>query len=191
MKLLREGDNGAWESFFQEFDKLIGSVVAWSKWHFQPHVRDDILQGIREELTRAVPKADQIASMEHFIKRVCIRRCIDEVRRQVRTKQTLVPLARKNDDGGWREADIEAGDGFDPIRAVIASERAVALRQLLEGIGPTCKAAIRQYYLQELSYKEIAAETGIAINTVGSRLAKCLVKLRAMVEKDAMLREDS
>ena len=31
---LKKGDQRAWATFFTEFDPLIESVVAWTKWHF-------------------------------------------------------------------------------------------------------------------------------------------------------------
>ena len=83
----------------------------------------------------------------------------------------------------------EAGEAFDPIKEVETYERGAALREQLKTLDETCRTAIQFFYVQALSYKEISARLGIAVNTVGSRLAKCLEKLRGMVEKDPFLRE--
>ena len=86
--------------------------------------------------------------------------------------------------------DAPSDEGIDPIRSVILSERASLLRKILESIDKTCQTAIQMFYIQSLSYKEISEHLGIAVNTVGSRLAKCLNKLRGLIKSDPELGED-
>ena len=41
VQLLRDGDAETWRTFLAEQEPLILAVVAWSKWHFAPHIRDE------------------------------------------------------------------------------------------------------------------------------------------------------
>jgi len=189
IEALRNGDEVAWELFFAEYDGLIASVVAWPKWHFRPHIRDELAQQIRSELPRSVARTDGDVTLAHLVKRVCIRRCIDQVRREVRRRGTLISLTHTDRDGSERERDIK-DTGFDPVQAIVAQERASAVRALVDSLDRTCRQAIESFYMHERTYKEMAAELGISVNTVGSRLSKCLEKLRKSIETSAPLKED-
>lgn len=189
LKKLVAGNEEAWSTFFNEFDPLIRSVVSWGKWRFSEDVRKELAQDIRAELNRSIPKFRGDSSLEYFIKRICIHRSVDRVRKQVREREHLVSLVVTDDSGASREMDVEAGEKFDPVTEVEGFERAQALKEQVELLDETCRTAIHHFYVESLSYKEISAQLGIAVNTVGSRLAKCLEKLRGLVEKNPFLQE--
>lgn len=184
VEAMKKGDETAWNAFFSEYDPLIRSIVAWPKWHFEIHVREDLAQTVRTEVHRCISNLKQEAQLKAFVKRICVNRCIDEVRRQVRERQVLQPMAVKLEDGEWKEIDPGAGPEFDPVTTVIAAEKAADLKRALDGLESPCQTAIRQFYVEECSYKEMAEKEGISINTVGSRLARCLEKLRKLMKQD-------
>lgn len=169
---------------------LIRSVVSWSKWRFDFHVREDIAQSIRIEIAKSYANYHGECSLEYFIKRICIHRCIDEVRRQVRKRNVFVDLFEPDPDDPRDPLETPAGETFDPIHEITLRERAQALRSLLDQLDGTCREAIHRFYVDGLSYKEIADALGIAVNTVGSRLSKCLDKLRRIGLEAAGLREE-
>jgi len=174
-----EGDQDGWARFFKEQDPLIVSVVSWSKWRFTASVRDDVCQKIRVELVRALPRFKADSSLNYFIKRICVHRCIDEIRRKVRQDNPLVSLVIQDADTGQeRERDLPAGDAFDPVVEVEREELIAAVRTLVEALDPTCRTAVQMFYLKGLTYQQMSDELGVAVNTVGSRLAKCLNKLK-------------
>lgn len=175
---LRAGDQPAWNAFFDRYDRLIHSVTAWPKWHFDFHVREDVSQTVRSEIVKALPKFDGRSTLAYWIKRVCVHRCVDEVRRQVRRQEIVASQMLDEEDRGWDPPDNLDREGFDPVQAVTAMERAGIVRKLVDGLGGTCRDIIRLFYLEELSYKEISKKLSITVNTVGSRLSKCLDKLR-------------
>ena len=119
-----------------------------------------------------------------------MRRCISEVRRQVRDRSLFVPTVIESDDGSWQEVDFAADAIGEPVRAVILAERIQAVRRLLNAMEPMCKDIIRQFFMDRLSYKALAEHHRISIKTVGSRLARCLQKLRGMTKKDPELGEE-
>ena len=185
----REGA-GAAGPFLADHDGTIRSVVAWPKWRFSREVREDIGQDVRKELIRLLSGGNPIRHPVHFVRTVAVRRCIDEVRRDVRRRETFVSSVQRDADGEWGEIESPAGEEFDPRREVILSDRASALGRLLAELDETCSVAIRCFYVEDLSYREMADRLGLSINTVGSRLAKCLGKLRRMIEREPMLREE-
>ena len=187
---LKKNEEQAWTDFFFEFDPLIRSVVCWKKWNFDEHMRADVSQKIRVELTEHVDRLEGKACLETYIKKICMYRCVDQIRKRVRRGELFVPLFESDRDGEEYERPIAAGDDFDPVREVALAERAEATHEALAAISEICATAIRHFYIDDLSYKQIAKKLGIAVNTVGSRLAKCLAKLRDVVRENPVLRED-
>lgn len=178
---LQAGDDAAWDVFFAEYDGVIRAVVAWRKWHFAPHDRDDVLQNIRISLVKSLSSLRESDRMRSFVRRISVNRCIDEVRRQVRQREHLTPLGHWNHDGEWEQNDVEADERYDPLRDVLASERAFRLRELLATMDEVCRDAVRQFYMEGITYHEMSKRQGVTVNTIGSRLSRCLEKLRAKV----------
>ena len=187
VRLACAGADSGWAGFFAHFDPVIRRVVAWAKWRFSPEVQEDVAQTVRLELHRCLPHSAPPRNPQAFVTRVAARRCIDEVRRQVRARD--VPLIRFGEDGDELPLPIAAGEGFDPIAAVAAHERARQARELVARLEATCQDALDRYYLKEQSYRDIAGALGLSVNTVGARLSKCLDRLRALLAADPALRE--
>ncbi|HOW96480.1 MAG TPA: sigma-70 family RNA polymerase sigma factor [Kiritimatiellia bacterium] len=187
---LQSGDRRAWDDFFAQHDELIRSVVSWSKWRFSPPTREDMAQGIRLALFKAIESFNEESSVEYYVKRICINRCIDEVRRQIRARQILVPLATGDGQRPEEETARMADRSQDPLRDVINAEVAGQVKRVLEQVDELCRVAIQRFYFAQQSYKQMADELGISINTVGSRLAKCLEKMRKMFSADLFFGED-
>ncbi len=188
---LKRGEDGAWDAFFDAHNDLILAVVRWPKWHFKPDDHDDIAQEIRSELMRSVMNFRQDSSLRYYVKRICINRCIDRIRRQVRERSIMVSLSYRDADGHVQEMDAPAGAASDPVREIYVFESVCAVRELLGSLDKTCRQAIELFYLNGLAYREIADQLKISINTVGSRLAKCLGKLRRNARNHPVLREES
>ncbi|MFH0908327.1 MAG: sigma-70 family RNA polymerase sigma factor [bacterium] len=188
---LREGREPPWDQFFEQFDPLIRSVVAWGKWHLDAHTREDVAQSIRQEIVRSIGQIKEAATVEYFVKKICIHRIIDEIRRQVRAGRFTVAMQTVNADGDIVNVPTTSGPGDDPVMQIVLFERAAAVRQMLEEIGEPCSSAIRSFYFEGTLYKEIASSAGISINTVGTRLSKCLEKLRSLMKSHVFFREET
>ncbi len=173
---LREGDQSAWSAFFEKYDPVIISIVSWNKWRFSPVARDEVAQAVRTALVKALPAYDQRSSFDYFLKQICIHHCIDEVRRQVRANQRLVPLFSE-DECPPINPDSPPNT-FNPVREIILKERADMLRGLLDKLQGKCQDIIQRFYLMGQSYDCIGDNLGVSVNTVGSRLARCLERLR-------------
>jgi len=175
---LKRGDEVEWGKFFVEHDRLIKSVVAWPKWRLDKFTQEDVAQIIRKELVKSISNFRGDSKLSYFVKRICIHRIIDEIRKQVRKNQVISSSTTQVHDGEVFEISAVAGEEFDPVLQVVAFERANALRASLEEMEEICSSAIREFYFEGLTYKQIADRHGISINTVGSRLSKCLDRLR-------------
>ncbi|MFA7256945.1 MAG: sigma-70 family RNA polymerase sigma factor [Kiritimatiellales bacterium] len=171
-----ENGPGGWNLFYAQFNPLIQCIIRWPKWNFSEHEQQDVSQNTYVQLQKALPAFQQQCSLAWFIKRITIRQCIDEIRRQVRWRTFMTSPVQKTPDGDWCEMEFECPD-LNPHHEVIQNERRQALHHALQQLKETCKNAITLFYVKNLSYREISEQLGISTNTVGSRLAKCLNKL--------------
>ena len=187
LEALKKGDEGMWNQFFKEFDPLIRSVVSWKKWHFDTHTQEDIAQTIRTQLAKAIEQFKGDSRLDYYVKQICIRRCVDQVRKQVREHEHFVSTVVGDENNDLRELEFKAGENYNPIARVMRVEKIKALRKSMLVMEEKCQVILEQFYLKGLSYKEIAKCNGITINAVGLRLSKCVAKLASIAKKDAIL----
>ena len=178
LRAMRENNADGWELFCAQFDPLILCITSWPKWNFSEYEKQDVGQNIYVQLQKALPTFRQECSLSWFIKRIAMRQCVDEIRRQVRWRSVMTSSVQKNSDGDWCEMEFGNENTLDPHLEVLQQERRQALSSTLQQSGDTCRECINLFYLNQLSYREISNKLGIAVNTVGSRLAKCLGKLQ-------------
>jgi RNA polymerase sigma factor (sigma-70 family) len=93
---------------------------------------------------------------------------------------------QQDSDGCWKEMDYKNSEALDPHQEVLKLERLEALNTALAELQTNCKKAINLFYVSDLSYREIASQFGISVNTVGSRLSKCLDKLQHRLQRNPL-----
>ncbi|MCF7817100.1 MAG: sigma-70 family RNA polymerase sigma factor [Kiritimatiellales bacterium] len=174
---VRNDGTAGWELFFSHYDPLIQSITGWQKWNFSEHEQQDVRQNIYVQLQTALPTFRQQCSLAWFVKKIAIRQCINEIRRQVRWRTVMTPAMQKTSDGDWNEMEFANPNTPDPYQEIVKKESRQILRAALLHLNKTCRDSIDMFYLQHLLYQEISEQLGISVNTVGSRLAKCLDKL--------------
>ncbi|MDD4103112.1 MAG: sigma-70 family RNA polymerase sigma factor [Kiritimatiellae bacterium] len=184
IKDLRTGSEQAWKDFFAFFDSMIQSIAAWPKWNFEVHTREDVVQNIRISIVQSIGRLNSEQALQQFVKKICIHRCIDMLRGKMRDQARLLPITLFNEEGEQEDIDLPDGPESDPVYILRQAERAAELRAALGHLEQACRDGLRQFYFEGLSYKAMAASQGVSINTVGSRLSRCLEKLRMALERD-------
>lgn len=175
---LRTDRPGGWELLFNAYDPLIQSIVRWPKWNFSEDAQQDVRQNIHLQLRSALPSFRQQSSLAWFIKRIAMRQCVNEIRRQKRWRTVMTPTVQKTAGGDWNEMEFANPADPDPYDETVQHERRRLLHSALQQLRKTCQDSINMFYLQHLTYKDMAERLGISVNTVGSRLSKCLDKLQ-------------
>ncbi len=188
MQAVREKGASGWDLFCTQFDPMIKSITRWPKWKFSEHEQQDVCQNIYVQLQTALPSVKQQSSLSRFIKVIAMRQCVNEIRRQIRWRGVMVSSVQKTSDGEWNELEFANPDALDPHHEMVRKERRENLRLALQKLNKTCMESINLYYLKHLSYREISDQLGIAVNTVGSRLVKCLYKLHKDLRQHPMFK---
>lgn len=177
LNAVRENSATGWELVFDQFDPMIKSIVRWPKWNFSDQEKQDVCQNIYMQLQGALATFRKESSLSWYIKKIAIHQCINEVRRQVRWRTVMTSSIQKTSDGDWNEMEFNNSNALDPHHEMLQIERLQALDMGMSSLKDTCRESITLFYVKDLSYREIAKQLGISVNTVGSRLAKCLDKL--------------
>jgi RNA polymerase sigma-70 factor (ECF subfamily) len=186
---LHNSDSG-WELFFSKYDPMIGKITGWPRWHFTEEERLDVAQNIRVALQKSLPRFRQQSSLLWFIKQIAFRQCITEIRKQVRRNKVTIPLAQKSPNGNWDELEFADSATEDPHQQVVRKEETKSLYRAMTHLHETCKKSITMYYLHQMSYQEMSEQLGIKVNTVGSRLSKCLDKLHQQLRHDPAFKKE-
>jgi len=177
LEAIHEKGASGWNLFCTHFDPLIQSIAKWPKWNFSENEQLDVCQNIHMHLQSALPKFRQQSSLAWFIKKIAMRQCVNEIRRQKRWRTVMMPAVQKTANGSWNEMEFANPDALDPHHETVQNERRDNLHSALQQVSETCKDIIDLFYLKHLTYREISEQLRIAMNTVGSRLSKCLDKL--------------
>lgn len=178
---LRQGRPAAWTDFFALHNESLRAIIAWPRWHFDAHTREDVLQSVRAAITQSIARLNSEEALPAFVRRLCVNRCVDAFRRHYRDNLRMLSLGHWNDKGEWEEAEIAADDADDPVTILQREERAVILRAALAKLEPEVRDVLLQFYVEGLSYRQMAERQGVTVNTVGSRLSRGLDKLRELL----------
>lgn len=183
LRAVRRGDSAGWERFCNKYNPVISSVLTWPRWNFTEHEQQDVRQNIYLQLHKALPSFRGDSSLRWFVAKIAHNQCVDEIRRQVRQRLFTTPFIQKTPDGDWNEREFECPRTLDPCHEVLRDEERQALQLEMDRLQETCRDAIKLYYIEDMSYQAMSEQLGIAVNTVGSRLSKCLDKLHKELQK--------
>ncbi|MBN2163125.1 MAG: sigma-70 family RNA polymerase sigma factor [Pontiellaceae bacterium] len=186
IQISRKDRADSWSVLHAQFDPLIESIVRWPKWNFTEDEQRDVSQNIHVQLQSALPKFREQCSLKWFVKRIAMNQCIDEIRRQKKWRTFMTPLTQQKTDGTWNEMELANFAAPDPSDEAEQNERRQCLYTALSQLHDTCRQSISMHYLKHMSYKDMAAQLGISVNTVGSRLNKCLDKLQKEMRKQPL-----
>lgn len=136
---------------------------------------DDILQDVFFELVEACRLPDPIEQVGAWLFRVARNRIIDRFRKK---REQSLPPAREGDDDDWLEPalpDVDSGPEAAYLRAMVLETMALALEEL----PARQREVFIAHELDGRSFKELAAESGLSVNTLLGWKRLAVLHLRA------------
>jgi len=142
-----------------------------------PEEAEDILQDVFYEFVEEYRLPESIEQASAWLFRVARNRIIDRFR-----KKKEVPMSETGDEEEYR-LDLalpspDAGPEAEYARAVLLD----ALRQALDELPEAQREVFVEHELEGRSFKEIAAQSGVAINTLLARKRYAVLHLRAQLQ---------
>jgi RNA polymerase sigma factor (sigma-70 family) len=160
--LIREclkGDAESWAQLIRRYERLIFSVARV----ICPEDAADIFQQVCLELYERLADLRDEAALPKWLITVTRRKCYA----LIRTRKYSEPLT-----GDWGTVDAEINQ--------IEKQHAIELS--LSQLPEKCRKLIRLLYHEELSYAQVAMRLQIPVSSIGPTRARCLAKLKRMLE---------
>ena len=142
-----------------------------------PAEAEDILQDVFYEFVEEYRLPESIEQASAWLFRVARNRIIDRFR-----KKKEVPISETGDEEEYR-LDLalpspDAGPDAEYARAVLLD----ALREALDELPEAQREVFVEHELEGRSFKEIAAQSGVAINTLLARKRYAVLHLREQLQ---------
>ncbi len=181
---IRRGDADAFEQMARE----VGPRLYRLALHLSGN-RDEAEDLVQETLVRALPALRRFegrAKLSTYLVRALGNLWKNRLRSRSRSK--IVEWFRvggDKDDDDTRD-DLDPPDQAPSAQEILETEdRAADVRRALSGLRPDRRITLLLREVEELSYEEIAATTGVPVGTVRSRLARAREDMRRLLGGDA------
>jgi len=178
----------AYNALMAEQDKHIAETVTRESGRLGNFIRrrvpdasdaEDILQDVFYEFVEAYRLPEPIEQVGAWLFRVARNRIIDRFRK--RKEEPLPEVFDEDGEGNWLEEVLPSADAGPEAafaRAVLLEELYAALDELPEDQ----RAVFIAHELDGRSFSELAAESGVRVNTLLARKRYAVLRLRAKLK---------
>jgi len=170
VKECREGDPDAWAALVDRFQALVYSIPI--KHGLGADDAADVFQTTFQTLHANLNQIRNDATLAKWLAVTAARESLKVLRIKRRTV----------DSDDFSLEQVVANEDSNAESSAIESWQAVAVREAVDKMTGRCKELVALLYFEELAYDEITARMGIPIGAIGPTRARCLDKLRKLLE---------
>ncbi len=171
------GDEQAWKTLLEKYSRLIYSIPF--RYGLTDSDAADVFQSICLKLLENLPKLRDSTKLSSWLITTTTRECWSVTRR-------LSMVVRRPDGSENEDRDDEQLDPAPlPEEALLELEEQRAITNAFQLLPSRCQNLLRYLFYDktELSYAEVGRRLGIPEGSVGPSRARCLEKLRALLEE--------
>ena len=176
-----KGDNEAFDELLSRNQKAIYSYILF--FVHDPDIANDIFQ---ENFLKVISTLEEGRStvsgkFSFWVKRIAHNIIVDTYRHQ---KSTHIVEPTKDND----LSVLSSNDLMDINREneLVNTQVAVDLKKMMESLSEPQRAVVHLRFYQNLSFKEIAEQTGVSINTSLGRMRYALINMRRMARDNKL-----
>jgi RNA polymerase sigma factor (sigma-70 family) len=174
LRALRSGDASAWDEAFRWLWPTVFAVAKLKLEKSLPGEVEDVAIEAIEELIETVKQVSQVDELKPLAASIAHNRAVSRLRERFAQKR-----------GAGRTESLEAlqdsADApLDPVSTdlpwanLAQAELANLLSELAKELNPKQRAALSDFFLDELTYEKIATKQGVAKGSVGVYLRRGL-----------------
>jgi RNA polymerase sigma factor (sigma-70 family) len=173
----RDGDQAAWNKLVEQYTGLMWSVARG--YRLDTATAGDAIQTTWLRLVEHLDRIQDPERLGGWLATTVRRECLQVLRRN--TRERIAP----GGDAGLDAIDTEA----EPLdAALLADERDAALWRAFRDIPDRCQRLLRVLIATPPpSYEQVAAALDIPIGSIGPTRARCLARLRTLLEPTGLL----
>lgn len=172
------GDSQAWEALILRYQRLIYSIP--TRAGFSPVDAADIFQSVCLKLFEKLTTLRKQEKISSWLMTTTTRECWRIVEKRRRETQPSIY------DQDYERDIVSRLASEEPLadQRRIAFERQQIVREAVEGLSERCRSLIKLlfYSKEEPSYSDIARQTKVPLNSIGPTRARCLQKLKRILE---------
>ena len=175
---LQSGDADAWNAAFDWLWPTVFAVAQLKLSPFLPADVEDVAIEALEELVEKVHAVKAVEELKPLAASIAHHRAVSALRERYAAKrgsgqtQSLEGLKEATDE------TFEPAATESPLDGLKQTELAGLIAQLQTDLKPEQRAILNDFFLDGLSYDQIAAKHGLAIGTVGVYLKRGLEAVR-------------
>jgi len=187
---LKQADSSEWEVTFRWLWPTAYAVCRDQLYHYAPDEIEDVAIESVRLMVEKVSQIKQIEELKAILASTAHNQSVSLLRKR---------FAQKRGSGKTEslESVIEDEAGMEPAYedSMFGNMETQELGQLIEkfgeGLKPVVKLVIDEFYMNDLSYKEIAQKHDIALGTVCTHLKRGLLNMREQIEKNPTLLKEA
>ncbi len=179
IKMAVAGDGNAFTALWDEYIASLRSLIkSWNKTLDDLYV-DDICSRSFEKAFRQISSYDPSKSQFFtWLRTIARNTAFDLLAEERRRRDLMVSM----DDESDSTSPVESiPDGLEsPLDSIIRSEDQIETEKYIERLSPLYQDVARKRLIDGMQYKEIAAATGLELNTVRTRIRRAKAFIEAM-----------
>jgi RNA polymerase sigma factor (sigma-70 family) len=175
----RQGDATAWQALVQRYQRLVFAIVR--RMGEDEHAAADVFQTVFSRLLQHLPRLTDPSRLQAWIVTTAKREALLQRSRARRN----VSMHRTGDDG-------EPAPDLDPIDEADGPEQQLddlqqlhAVRLALDRMDERCRNLLGLLFTdsdERVPYEEVGRRLGLPVGSIGPTRARCLGKLRGLLE---------
>jgi RNA polymerase sigma factor (sigma-70 family) len=175
----RRGEAAAWEALVHRYQRLVYAIVR--RTGLDDHAAADVFQTVFARLVAHLPRIADPQRLQAWIVTTAKREVLLALRRGQRT----VSMTR-DDDAGDETAEFDVADDAPlPEDALAELQQQALVRNALDRMDARCRELLLMLFRdddEKLPYEEVAQQLGLSVGSIGPTRARCLGKLRGLVD---------
>jgi RNA polymerase sigma factor (sigma-70 family) len=175
----RRGEGAAWAALVHRYQRLVYAIVR--RFGLDEHTAADVFQTVFARLAEHLPRIADPQRLQAWIVTTAKREVLLALRRGQRT----VSMTR-DEDAGDETAEFDIADDAQlPEDALADLQQQDLVRRALDRMDTRCRELLLMLFRDDgdkLPYDEVARRLGIAVGSIGPTRARCLGKLRGLVD---------
>jgi len=170
----RQGDEAAWQALVKRYERLVYTIPL--RYGLATADADDVFQIVWLQLLHHLPHLKEPDRVSAWLVTTAKRACWDRRRGAEYERSVTVDPDHLPEGNGVDELSVE--------EIVTQHEQHTALRRAMAQLGQQCQGLLGLLYgASQIAYADIAAKLQIPIGAIGPTRARCLQKLRQLLEK--------
>ena len=158
----RSGDQEAWNALVDRYARYV-YAIATRVYRLGPEDSEDVFQEVFARVFERLDTLRDGAALKPWIAQTARNCAVDTLRRS-----------------GREVATDELPDETDETLARL--DEALTVHAALDRLSPDCHEILDRFFCRDESYRTISADLALPSGTIASRIARCLTRLREMVE---------